>query len=281
VPLSHDRSLGKRSGSDLQRCLPRTDGKQAPGGPGSAYQDCWPEVWKINEPIYALVLAGETLTFEDQLYPITRHGYVEDAYFTLCYSPLRNEAGAIEGVLVTVFETTEERRAKTALQASEAGLKELFEQAPAFVAVLRGPDHVFEMTNPLYQELVGHREVLGKSVAAALPEAEEQGFTALLDMVYRTGEAFRAEGARISINRNGEQKEDRFLDFVYRPLRDANNTVSGVIVLGVDVTEVRQNADALAMVEAELRWRLELNLIIPGRPIGRGGLSISALVGWP
>lgn len=234
-------------------------GNKHPAGLGQPTQDCWPEVWKINEPIYARVLAGETLTFEDQLYPITRHGYVEDAYFTLCYSPLRNEAGEIKGVLVTVFETTKERRARTAVQASEAGLKELFEQAPAFVAVLRGPDHVFEMANPLYQELVGHREVLGKSVATALPEAEEQGFIGLLDMVYRTGEAFRSEGARISLTRDGEKKEDRFLDLVYQPLREAENTVSGIIVLGVDVTEVRQNVDALAVTEAELRWRLELN----------------------
>ena len=110
-------------------------GNKHPAGLGQPTQDCWPEVWKINEPIYARVLAGETLTFEDQLYPITRHGYVEDAYFTLCYSPLRDEAGEIKGVLVTVFETTKERRARTAVQPSEAGLKELFEQAPAFVAV--------------------------------------------------------------------------------------------------------------------------------------------------
>jgi PAS domain-containing protein len=82
-------------------------GSKHPRGFGQATRDCWPEVWHINAPIYERVFQGETLTFEDSLYPIHRHGHLEDAYFTLCYSPLRNEDGAVEGVLVTVFETTE------------------------------------------------------------------------------------------------------------------------------------------------------------------------------
>ncbi len=53
------------------------------------------------------VLGGETLTFEDGLYPIKRKGHIEEAYVTLCFSSLRTEAGAIGGILVTVFEITE------------------------------------------------------------------------------------------------------------------------------------------------------------------------------
>lgn len=64
-------------------------------------------MWHINQPIYEKVFGGETLTFEDRLYPIRRDYHVEDAYFTLCYSPLREETGTIQGILVTVFETTE------------------------------------------------------------------------------------------------------------------------------------------------------------------------------
>lgn len=190
-------------------------GSKHPAGLGQATCDCWPEVRKINEPIYAQVLQGETLTFRDQLYPITRHGYLEDAYFTLCYSSLRDDGGAIQGVLVTVFETTKQRRATEALKASEARLTDLFQQIPAFVTVLRGPEHVFEMTNPLYQELVGFRDVLGKSVATALPEAVEQGYTALLDKVYKTGEVYRAHGTRFSLTRAVEQgNEDLYVDRV-------------------------------------------------------------------
>ena len=82
-------------------------GRKHPAGLGQPTQRCWPEVWQINEPIYAKVLQGESVTFEDHLYPIVRYGYLEDVYFTLCYSPLRNEQAQVQGVLVTVFETTD------------------------------------------------------------------------------------------------------------------------------------------------------------------------------
>ena len=82
---------------------------------GQPTRVCWPEVWHINEPVYKQVLEGKSITFEDQLFPITRYGYVEEAYFTLCYSPLRDDAGTVAGVLVTVFETTSRVKASTPL----------------------------------------------------------------------------------------------------------------------------------------------------------------------
>ena len=82
-------------------------GGKHPAGLGQPTQRCWPEVWQINEPIYAKVLQGESITFEDHLYPIARYGFLEDVYFTLCYSPLRNDHAQVQGVLVTVFETTD------------------------------------------------------------------------------------------------------------------------------------------------------------------------------
>ena len=101
-------------------------GLKHPAGLGQPTRECWPEVWHINAPIYARVLAGETLTFEDALYPITRHGSrLEDAWFTLSYSPLRDEAGTIAGVLVTVVETTERLRAEAALRENEARFRAL------------------------------------------------------------------------------------------------------------------------------------------------------------
>ena len=80
-------------------------GDKHPAGLGQPTKACWPEVWDMNEPVYARVLQGESVTFEDRLYPLKRYGKLEEAYFTLCYSPLRSSS-SIEGVLVTVFETT-------------------------------------------------------------------------------------------------------------------------------------------------------------------------------
>ena len=60
----------------------------------------------------------------------------------------------------------------------------MFAQSPSFSALLQGPDHRFVLTNPAYERLVGHRDVIGLTVREALPEVESQGFLGLLDDVY-------------------------------------------------------------------------------------------------
>ncbi len=136
------------------------------------------------------------------------------------------------------------------LQQERARLADLFQQAPAFFAVLRGPEHVFEMANARYQELIGQRSVIGKPVREAVPEAEEQGFIALVDRVYRTGEPFIGRSIPIHLARiEGQPLEKRYMDFIYEPMREADGTISGVIALGVDVTEGKQAEQALIQAE--------------------------------
>ncbi|HZG46712.1 MAG TPA: PAS domain-containing protein, partial [Allosphingosinicella sp.] len=63
--------------------------------------------------------------------------------------------------------------------------RQLFDEAPGFMAISNGPNHVFEMVNEAYQRLVGPRELIGRSVREAFPELESQGFFAILDSVYK------------------------------------------------------------------------------------------------
>jgi PAS domain S-box-containing protein len=127
---------------------------------------------------------------------------------------------------------------------------DLFQQAPAFFAVLSGPEHIFELINPLYQELIGQRPVIGKPLREALPEAESQGFITLLDGVYQTGKPFVGRRIPIHLARTASQPlEERFLDFVYQPRRESDGTISGIIVLGVDVTESKRAELALMQTE--------------------------------
>ena len=118
------------------------------------------------------------------------------------------------------------------------GLRKLFEQAPAAMALLRGPTHVFELANPAYLELVNHRDVIGKPLREALPEVVGQGFLDLLDEVQRTGKAHvgRATPVVLQQGRSGTYVE-RVLDFVYQPLRHSSGEASGVFVLATDVTD--------------------------------------------
>jgi signal transduction histidine kinase len=106
------------------------------------------------------------------------------------------------------------------------------------------------MINPLYQELIGQRAVIGRSLREALPEAADQGFIALLDEVYRSGKSFVGRRTPIHLARTASQPlEERFLDFVYQPRREADGTISGIIVLGVDVTESKRAELALMQTE--------------------------------
>src|ERR1700761_11008 len=70
----------------------------------------------------------------------------------------------------------------------------LFEQAPGFVAILLGADHRFAFGNPRYAQLIGGREVIGRTVAEALPEAAGQGYLELLDGVFASGVPYNAVG---------------------------------------------------------------------------------------
>ncbi len=67
-------------------------------------------------------------------------------------------------------------------------LANVFRNAPVGVALLRGPEHVYEFTNSVYQNMVGQREVLGRPIRDALPELEGQGLYELLDQVYEKRE---------------------------------------------------------------------------------------------
>jgi PAS domain S-box-containing protein len=101
-------------------------GAKHPWGLGIPTRQCWPEAWAFNEPVYARVLGGETVFYQDQLYHLRRRGPgmpADDVYITLCYSPVRGEDGGVAGVLVSLFDTTEQvagRRYHAELVESEA-----------------------------------------------------------------------------------------------------------------------------------------------------------------
>jgi signal transduction histidine kinase len=217
---------------------------------GQRGKECWPEIWPIIGPqIEAALTRGEASWHQDQLVPIYRNGKLEDVYWTYGYSPVRNGRD-ISGVLVVCTETTDTVKARQVLQQETERLADLFNQAPAFFAVLHGPNHIFELTNPPYQNLIGRQDIIGKTVRETVPEAEDQGFIALLDRVYQTGEPYIGRGIPIRLARGPAQSlELRYLDFVYQPHRDSHGNVNGIIVLGVDVTEGKRAEQLLLQSE--------------------------------
>ncbi len=133
----------------------------------------------------------------------------------------------------------------------------LFQQAPSFMALHNGPDHVFIMANPAYLQLVGQRPLLGRPLDEALPEAREQGYLDLLDQVYRNGRPHAGTEVSYRIEAPGETPRWVTVDFVCQPLLDESGQVTGVFVLGSDVTARASAQEKLAAKEEQLRQATE------------------------
>ncbi|MFC6224767.1 PAS domain-containing protein [Hymenobacter artigasi] len=110
----------------------------------------------------------------------------------------------------------------------------LFMQAPAAICILRGPEHRHEFVNPPYQHILGKRPLLGRTVAEALPEVAEQGFIALLDHVYQSGETYH--GNEVPVRLLGAA-EDQYFNFVYQQFRENGQPV-GIVVFSFEVTDL-------------------------------------------
>ena len=167
------------------------------GAPG---REWWGEIWTIIGPQIEQVLRGGAATWhENQLVPIIRHGRLQDVYWTYSFGPIdeRDAPNGVGGVLVICTETTQQVLTERRLAAERESFAQLFEQAPSFMAVLRGPEHRVELANPGYMRLIGHREIIGKTIREAVPEAVAQGYLTLLDEVYRSGRAYSGQRGKI------------------------------------------------------------------------------------
>ncbi len=221
-------------------------GSKHPEAFGRPARDSWSEIWDVVGPqADAVTQRGEATWNERVLLTMQRHGYAEDTWFTWSYSPIRDDSGAIGGLFCACVEDTEkvvaERERDRLLGeviAERTRIMEAFSGSPSFLALLGGPEHVFEFANERYFQLVGRRDIMGRRVQEALGEVESQGFIGILDRVYATGEPYAGTGTRIMLARTpGASLEAAYLDFVYQPLRDAGGKVTGILAVGVDVTQ--------------------------------------------
>ena len=233
-----------------------TIGDKHPRALGRPAKESWTELWDDLGPLLQGVRdTGRTLTAKDRPFYIERHGYPETVYFDISYSAVPDESGGVGGVLCIVRETTNQVLADQRNLADRERFEQMFEQSPTFIAMLRGRDHTYEMANPAYLRLIGFRPgIIGKPISDVLPELKGQGFFDLLDEVYGSGEPHVGFGTRVHIShQTGQPPEDRFVDFVYQPLKDAAGKVTGILVQGSDVTD-RKRVE-LALGDSEQRFR--------------------------
>jgi two-component system sensor histidine kinase VicK len=233
-----------------------------PQAMGIGTSETFPEIWDIVGPMFTQVMNGEAIWAPDFMYVLDRNGYLEECYFDFSYSPIYNGDGTIGGVLVTVIETTENKKnlkkleeSNLALQNSQNNLNNLVAYAPVAMAVFRGPDYIVEIANAKALELWNKRadELMNKPLFEGMPEIKDQGIDMLLANVFTTGERFIANELPVKLLRDGELKTT-YINFVYEALKDSMNNIYGVATVGVEVTE--QVIARRQVEEAEERARL-------------------------
>ncbi|MGV8930213.1 MAG: sensor histidine kinase [Brevundimonas sp.] len=220
---------------------------------------------------------------------------MEDRFWSATHTPIMNPAGEVVWLLQHTTDITELERLRqrvetahdtpstSALDAMIGGnilerarlvqednnrlasertrLVEMFMQAPGFVAVLSGPDHVFQFYNDAYRRLIGHRDVEGQTVAGALPEVVGQGYIDMLDSVFETGEPVHGHASPIQFAaRPGEAASAAYADFVYQPIRDSDGRIVGVFVQGHDVTNAVEATQRQKLMIDELNHRVKNTL---------------------
>lgn len=148
------------------------------------------------------------------------------------------------------------QQAEKRVRAERQRLHDLFMQAPAVIAVFRGPKHIFELANPLYMQVIGtHRDIIGKPIREALPELAGQGFFELLDSVYQTEKPVLGNETPVLLDQKGEGiLEEEYFNFVYQPSYNSAAEIDGILVHAVVVTDqvkARQRLEELARQKEE------------------------------
>ncbi|MCY1040570.1 ATP-binding protein [Corallococcus sp. bb12-1] len=142
-----------------------------------------------------------------------------------------------------------ERAARAAAEYERARLRELFMQAPAHLVIFRGPDHLFELSNPLNSAMLGNPDLLGKPARDVGPKEEAARISRLLDRIYTTGEPFHGKEMPLQLKQPDGSVREYFFDITYTPTHDAEGKVDGIAGFGFDVTghvRARARAEQLA-----------------------------------
>jgi PAS domain S-box-containing protein len=207
---------------------------------GKLYSDILPELsnQQIFEQLDGVYKNGIPFHARNQRVDLVNNGKLQVYYFNYSFTPLFDAEGNVYGVMNTGADVTDLNVAKQKVEQSERNFRNMILQAPVAMCILLGPDHVIEVANQMIIDLWGKEAdaILHKPVFEALPDAREQGFEALLDSVYTTGETFYANEHPVNLVRFGTP-ETVFLNFAYQPYKDADGNILGVLAIAHDVTQ--------------------------------------------
>ncbi|WPU65703.1 PAS domain-containing sensor histidine kinase [Peredibacter starrii] len=166
--------------------------------------------------------------------------------------PIKNEKGKVERWAGTTTDIEDQKNARVLADKERERIYSLFMQAPVLIAVMNGPDHIFEMINPAGIKNLGGKQVIGLPLKDALPEFIPQGFVKLMDEIYFSGKGMFFPARELHIQNADGTKIETYQDLFYEPIKDENGLTTGILSMAVDVTE---QVKALKNMEEALKSR--------------------------
>jgi PAS domain S-box-containing protein len=215
----------------------------------------------FNELFHQVYTTGEPNYGYEVPVHVMRNGKKELSYYNFVYQAQRDIHDRIEGVAIIASEVTPQAILKNKLQESEEQFRALIKQAPVAICILKGNDYMVEVANDFYLQLVEKEPgFIGKALFDSLPELVNQGIKELLDGVMQTGMAYYGNEREIHILRNNKRTQG-FFNFVYQPLREADNTITGIMVVVTEVTDLVLSRKRMEVQTAQFE---EMLMTAPG-----------------
>jgi len=206
---------------------------------GKLYSEILPELenQRVFGQLDRVFTTGIPFHARNQHLELVVNGKVKTFFFNYSFTPLTNKMGEVYGVMNTAADVTDLNVAKQKIEENERSVRNTILKAPVAMCIFRGPQHIVEVANERILELWGRpaEQLMNRPIFEGLPEASGQGFEALLDGVYNTGESFSASDVPINLPR-GDKLETIYVNFVYAANKESDGVISGVIAVATDVT---------------------------------------------
>lgn len=226
---------------------------------GKPLADVFPELagQKALALLHDVYTSGQPVHVQELPVDVMGNNGLERGYYSFSYAPLKQDGQSL-GIIVTAIDVTEQVTSRRAIEQSEAKFRALVEEAPIATCFFVGRDMVIEVANDTMLGYWGKdRSVIGKPLAVALPELIGQPFLDILDNIYTTGETYSNKAAYALLEVEGVLG-GYYFDFTYKPLKNADGEVYGIMDMAIDVTEQVKAQQKLMEAQAELKGAIEV-----------------------